>query len=144
MYKKNITLGLIVVVLATGCDIDIQDVVDKYRKNPKEGSLVEEIINKDIIPEVKRHGRADLIAMEYAKRCFTKASTVKEANICRVNIINKYGNEYKFNKFNRWDMDMKNRVLGFLNHNTSAISCYLKADKAKDIIGCKDPIEPNF
>jgi len=144
MYIKNITLGLIVVGLLGGCSTDIGDIADKYRANPKKGSVVEGIITKDIIPEVKKYGKRELIAMEYANRCFTKASTVDEANICRVNIVKKFGNDYSLDKFQSWDKPTKQKVLNFLSHNTSAISCYMKANEAKDIIGCKDPIDPNF
>jgi hypothetical protein len=144
MYIKNITFGLIVVGLLGGCSTDIGDIADKYRANPKKGTLVEEIITEDIIPEIKKYGKTDLIAMEYANRCFTKASTPKEANICRVNIVKKFGNDYSFNKFKIWDKATKQKVLNFLSHNTSAVSCYMRADEAKDIIGCKDPIDPNF
>jgi len=56
----------------------------------------------------------------------------------------KYGEEYRFEPFTTWNKTKQQKVLAFLEHNEEAVRCYAAAKKARDIIPCKDPIEPQF
>jgi len=143
---KKVLISIMLVVGFTACSIglDAQQIVKKYRQSPRDNGLRAEIIEEDIIPFYKENATKDLEAMSYAKKCFNNALTTQEANECRTLIVDKYGDDYSFDKFKIWDKDMKQKMNDFLDNNTEAISCYAKAKKAKDILPCKDPIDPNF
>ena len=144
MKIQLVILSLTLLFSACSSTIDSQNVINKYRKLPIKDGVRAAIIEDDILPEFHKEAPHQLKAIAYAKRCFTKAKDVQEANICTKKIVNKFGDEFAFDKFDGWDETMKSKMMDFLNHNEESLECYLKAKKADDIIPCKDPIDPNF
>jgi hypothetical protein len=137
---------LFLAFLFSGCSltIDTQEVITKYRQLPIKDGVRAAIIEDEILPEFHKEAPHQLNAIAYAKRCFMQAQNTQEANLCTKKIVATFGDEFAFHKFNVWDKKMKSKMMDFLNHNKESLECYMKAEKADDIIPCKDPVEPNF
>jgi len=146
LSKQNRILGLVSAVLfLTACsDITTEQILQKYRENPRRGGIREDIITHDLLPEMKKDAKEDIIAINFAQNCFSKANNITEAERCRYIIVDKYGDEYSFRPFKKWDLSMQQKVLTFLTFNKESAECYLKANKARDILPCKDPKDPDF
>jgi len=129
----------------TACsDVTAEQIIKKYKEHPRKGGIREDIITHDLLPEMKKDAKQDLLAISYAQSCFTNAKSVPEAEVCRNAIVKKYGEEYSFNPFHVWNSKMKQKVLDFLNYNKASAECYAKANEAKDILPCNDPKDPDF
>jgi hypothetical protein len=143
--KVFIGIYLLVVVFMSGCsDITGEQIIKKYKENPRKGGLREDIITHDLLPDMREDAKKDLLAIRYAKECFIKATDLKDAEVCRVSIVQKYGNEYSFEPFKEWNSEKKEQVLDFLNYNEKSAECYSKAKKARDILPCYEPKDPDF
>ena len=135
------------IILFNGCslDIDTASIIKKYKEDPRrDGSLREEIIEQDILPEFHKETPHQLQAIRFAKKCYRRAQDVKMANSCRKETVQRFGDEFDFNEYKVWDESMKQKVMNFLNDQEVFILCYDRAKKAKDILSCPDPKEPNF
>lgn len=144
LFKKSFFFTLLLIFISACSDITTQQILQKYRENPRQGGIREDIITHDILPDIRKDAQQDLIAIEYAQSCFSKAKSIEEAEVCRHTISSKYGQEYSFEAFTKWNDTIKQKVLDFLASNKASVECYAKAKKAHDILPCKDPIEPNF
>ena len=143
--KVLIGIYLLVVVFMSGCsDITGEQIIKKYKENPRKSGIREDIITHDLLPDMREDAKKDLLAIGYAKECFTKATALKDAEVCRVSIVKKYGDEYSFQPFKEWNSEKKEQVLDFLNYNEKSAECYLKAKKARDILPCHEPKDPDF
>jgi len=129
----------------TACsDITTKEVIKKYRENPRRGGVREDIITHDLLPDIKKDAKQDLIAISYAEDCFSVAQSVEDAEACRIKIVKRYGDEYSLPSFTKWNESTKQKVLDFFIFNKASAECYIRAEKARDILPCKDPIDPNF
>jgi len=140
-------LSLFILSVFWGCsmDVDAVKVIQKYKEDPRrDGSIREAVIEEDILPQYHKEAKHQIAAIRFAKKCYIKTSDVTQANDCRKATVNKFGDEFDFNEFKVWDKEMKQKVMNFLNDNEVAVLCYDRAKKAKDLLHCPDPKDPDF
>ncbi len=107
----------------------------------KEGPLFAHWTKK-YYPSVHAQALKDKEVLEYAKRCFTAAKDVADANNCNKGVLTRNPNFEDIEDFDEWDLEEKEEVLEVIEQNQRYIDCMIAAKNITEMADkCKEPRE---
>jgi hypothetical protein len=98
-------------------------------------SLPEDLANI-IVPRIKEEILSQEDVIKFAKKCFEKSDTLKDANRCEKIISKKIGESSE--PFEVWSQQTKKETLREIEKGLKSIECIKKAKTMGDIDACQN------